>query len=222
MNSPFFILLNKEFNQELKNKDAILSMIIFGLSIILIFSFAFNPTSSSINEILPGLTWITFMFSLIIGVSRNFSREKEANAINLILTSPVDRGIIFSSKMFAFLIYLTISQIFLYPLFNLFLGYSIINNWKIWVLSILVNWAISALGIMVAGLGFRSKMGDVLTALLFFPLSTPVLISAVKSTIILSKGLKFENYSFWVMIIFSFAIGATILGMFLFDYAMEE
>tara|TARA_Y100000588_G_C13995370_1_gene813336 strand:- start:52 stop:720 length:669 start_codon:yes stop_codon:yes gene_type:complete len=222
MNSPFFILLNKEFNQELKNKDAILSMIIFGLSIILIFSFAFNPTSSSINEILPGLTWITFMFSLIIGVSRNFSREKEANAINLILTSPVDRGIIFFSKMFAFLIYLTISQIFLYPLFNLFLGYSIINNWKIWVLSILVNWAISALGIMVAGLGFRSKMGDVLTALLFFPLSTPVLISAVKSTIILSKGLNFENYSFWVMIIFSFAIGATILGMFLFDYAMEE
>ena len=222
MKSPFIILLNKEFNQELKNKDAILSMIIFGLSIILIFSFAFNPTSSSINEILPGLTWITFMFSLIIGVSRNFSREKEANAINLILTSPVDRGIIFSSKMFAFLIYLTISQIFLYPLFNLFLGYSIINNWKIWVLSILVNWAISALGIMVAGLGFRSKMGDVLTALLFFPLSTPVLISAVKSTIILSKGLNFENYSFWVMIIFSFAIGATILGMFLFDYAMEE
>jgi len=222
MQSPFFILLKKEFNQELKNKDAILSMIIFGLSIILLFSFAFNPTSSSIKKILPGLTWITFMFSLTIGVSRNFTREKDSNAINLLLTSPIDRGLIFLSKMIAFTVYLTISQLFLYPLFHLFLGYSIITNWKIWGLSILVNWAISALGIMVAGLGFRSKMGDVLSTLLFFPLSTPVLISAVKSTVIISKGLKFETYSFWVMIILSFAIGSTILGMFLFDYALEE
>lgn len=222
MKSPLFILLSKEFNQELKSKDAILSMIIFGLSIILLFSFAFDPTSASIKSILPGLTWITFMFSLIIGISRNFSREKESNAINLLLTSPIDRGLIFISKMISFLIYLSISQLILYPLFHLFLGYSIINNWKIWVLSILVNWAISALGIMVAGLGFRSKIGDVLSTLLFFPLSTPVLISAVKSTLIISKGLKFENYSFWIMILFSFSIGSTILGTFLFDYTLEE
>jgi len=222
MKSQFFILLNKEFSQELKNKDAILSMIIFGLSIILLFSFAFDPTSSSIKNILPGLTWITFMFSLIIGVSRNFYREKESFAINLLLTSPVDKGTIFSSKMIAFLIYLTISQIILYPLFNLFLGYSVINNWKIWLLSILVNWAISALAILVSGVGFRSKMGDVLSSLLFFPLSTPVLISAVKSTTIISKNMKLESYSFWIMIIFSFAVGATILGLFLFAYILEE
>jgi len=65
-------------------------------------------------------------------------------------------------------------------------------------------------------------MGDVLNILLFFPLSTPVLISTVKVTTILSKGLKFSSYSFWVMIIFSSAVLLTILGVYLFDYSMEE
>ena len=102
------------------------------------------------------------------------------------------------------------------------MGYSSIEYWQLWTLSFLVNWALSALGIVVSGLGFRSKMGDVLTALLFFPLSSPVLISAVKSTSAISRDLKFEFYSFWIMLILSFAVGFTILGIFLFDYVLEE
>ena len=222
MLSTLTILLAKELKQEIRQKDAVLSMVVFGLSIILIFSFAFDLSSVNINKILPGLTWITFMFTFVIGVSRNFAREKDGMGISLLLTSPIDRGNIFLAKTIAFSIYLFISQICLYPLFYLFLGYSSIEYWQLWALSLLVNWALSALGIVVSGLGFRSKIGDVLTALLFFPLSSPVLISAVKATSAISKELKFEFYGFWIMLILSFAVGFTILGMFLFDYTLEE
>ena len=222
MNNLFFILLKKEISQELKSKDTLLSMVIFGISTLLIFSFSFNPSSNSIQFFLPGLAWITFMFSLNIGINRNFSKEKEFNAISLLLSSPVDRGYIFLSKSISFILYLLISQIILFPLFHLFFDFPIIKNWKFWLLVTLINWAVSTLGVLVGGLGFRSKMSDVLSILLFFPLSTPVFISAVKSTTILAKGLKFEFYSFWYMIILSFAIGMTIMGLFLFDYSLEE
>lgn len=219
---PFLILLKKEITQELKSKDSLLSMIIFGISTLLVFSFAFNPTSNTIQNFLPGLVWITLMFSLNIGISRNFYKEKEFNSISLLLSSPVDRGYIFLSKSISFILYLLITQIILFPLFHLFLDFPIITNWKFCLLVLSINWAISTLGVLVGGLGFRSKMGDVLSVLLFFPLSTPVLISAVKSTSIMTKGLKFEFYSYWVMIILSFAVGMTILGLFLFDHSLEE
>ena len=157
-----------------------------------------------------------------IGISRNFYKEKEFNSISLLLSSPVDRGYIFLSKSISFILYLFITQIILFPLFHLFLDFPIITNWKFCLLVLSINWAISTLGVLVGGLGFRSKMGDVLSVLLFFPLSTPVLISAVKSTSIMTKGLKFEFYSYWVMIILSFAVGMTILGLFLFDHSLEE
>ena len=95
-------------------------------------------------------------------------------------------------------------------------------NLQLWAFIILINWGLSALGILVSGLGFRSKMGDVLTALLFFPLSSPILISAMKSTSAIYRGIEFEFYSFWIMLILSFAIVFTIIGMFVFDYILEE
>ncbi|MBC8197915.1 MAG: heme exporter protein CcmB [Candidatus Marinimicrobia bacterium] len=222
MASPLSTLIIKELNQELRNKDSILSMAVFGLSIILIFSFAFDMSTPNVNSILPGLIWLTFMFTFIIGLSWNFTREKDGMGISLLLTSPIDRGYIFLSKTVVFTIYLFISQLCLFPLFYLFLGFTAITNWQLWALSLLVNWGMSALGVVISGLGFRSKMGDVLTALLFFPLASPVLISAVKSTSAISRGIKFELYSFWCMLILSFAVGFTVLGMFLFDYIMEE
>lgn len=222
MNSIFFTLIKKEIFQEIKTKDTLLSMVIFGISTLLFFVFAFNPNSTAIEKFLPGLIWMTLIYSLNIGITRNFAKEKEFYAINLLLMSPIDRGYIFLSKVVSFILYLFISQVILIPLFHLFLGFPLISDYKFWILIILVNWSISSLGVLVAGLGFRSKMGDVLNILLFFPLSTPVLISTVKVTTILSKGLKFSSYSFWVMIIFSSAVLLTILGVYLFDYSMEE
>ena len=54
-----FILIRKELQIEIRAKDTILSMLLLGVSIILLFSFAFPLNKQITTSILPGLVWIT-------------------------------------------------------------------------------------------------------------------------------------------------------------------
>lgn len=217
-----WILIKKEFLIELRAKDTLISMIIFGISIILLFSFTLPLNNQRILPILPGLIWMTMLFIFTVGLLRNFSREKEMNAVNMLLTAPLDRGLIFSAKMIIFMLFLILAEIVLFPLFSFFMNFQGSANLHFWGLVLLVNWALSAIGILASGIGFKSRLGEVLTTLLLFPFSVPVMIGSIKSTKFILNGDKIEHYDEWLMILLTFSVCFTLAGLFLYDQILED
>jgi heme exporter protein B len=65
-------------------------------------------------------------------------------------------------------------------------------------------------------------MSEVLLPILLFPLVSPLLIAAVKSTDALMVGLPFEEWKVWGAIIFTFVIAFSVTGVLIFDYVSEE
>jgi len=159
----------------------------------------------------------------VLGLHRSFSLEKEFDAIGLVLSAPVNRSLIFLSKWVSGFLFLLMAQIIIVPLFWLFLALDIPSQIGLWLLVfIMADLGIAAVGSLVAGITLRARMSEVLLPILLFPLVSPLLIAAVKSTDALMVGLPFEEWKVWGAIIFTFVIAFSVTGVLIFDYVSEE
>ena len=217
------LIIKKEILQELRSKESLISMIIFSLVIVLLLSFTINPTNPNLSYLTSGFFWLTCLLSTVIGLLRSFNQEKEMNAFGMLLSSPIDRGNIYIGKMIATLIFIFITQLIIIPFFILLLNFVLPDDIiSFFIFIIITDWAIAAIGVSVTGIGMHTRMGEVLTPILLYPLLSPVLISAIQIMDEMLKGNNYINYSIWLMIIINFSIIFSIVGYLTFETITDE
>ncbi|MCH8328160.1 MAG: heme exporter protein CcmB [Candidatus Marinimicrobia bacterium] len=221
--AAFWTVLGKELQLEWRTRESLAVMAVFSLSVILLFAFAFNAGSTSIKLFAPGLLWMTYFFSAVLGLLRSFGREREMDAYDLLISSPIDRGDIFLGKALAFALLLALTQLVSLPLFSLFLDIPLAAASPMIVpIFLLADVAIAAVGTVVAGIGLRSPHGDTLLPVLLFPLLTPMLIATTRATSAALAGRPAGEYGIWLMLLFTYSVVFLLLGTFIFDYISEE
>ena len=109
----------KDIVAEVRNKDIVTSILTFAILILVIFNFALRLTPQTILNLAPGILWITFIFSGILGLTRLFVLEQENNTIHGILLSPVSRENIYLSKVISTFIFISASELIIVPLFSI-------------------------------------------------------------------------------------------------------
>ena len=219
----FSALLRKDLTIEFRSKEIVISMITFGVAVILLYAFAFRQSPEAFEKFSPGLLWMIFLFVSAMGVHRAFSLEKEFDAFSMLLSAPVERSAVFLSKWVSSFIFILVSQVVVVPLFLFFLQVSPPENLAGWIgIFILTDMGIAALGSLISGLVMRVRMSEILLPMLLVPLITPLLIAAVKSTDALMTGLQFSHWRIWPQIIVTFVIAFGALGYVIFDFVSEE
>ena len=94
----FLVLLKKELYNEFRSRELILSMLVFGLSIILAYAFTSDVSRVIVANYAPGMFWAMILFVTVLGIHRSFSYEKEMDAFSMLIAAPIDRGLIYLSK----------------------------------------------------------------------------------------------------------------------------
>jgi len=89
----------KDFTHELRSKEMLISMCVFSFLVIIIFNFAFPPGTRDVDRIIPGILWVAFIFSGLLGIGRSFGVEKDKGSLQGLLLCPVERGTIYVGKM---------------------------------------------------------------------------------------------------------------------------
>ena len=216
-------LIKKELLIEFRSKQIILSMLIFGLAIILIFALSSNISSEILSNYSAGMFWLMNLFVVVIGVHRSFAYEKEFDAFSLLVSAPVDRGLIFLSKWVSGFIFITTTQlVIIAPFFKLLL-LEIPENLSFFILtSLLINLAMMSIASIVSGIVIRSNFSEVLLPLLMFPLLSPLMIAATKISNDIINSQSYELWNVWVLIIASIVVLFGLAGYALFDYILEE
>ena len=219
----FYTLVRKDLLLELRTKEIIIPMFAFGLVIILIFSLSFNASQEINHTFSPGLLWIIILFISSLGLHRMFVLEKEFDAFTLNLAAPIDRGVIFLSKVVSGTIILLIAEILIIPPFVIFLNLSIPNNWSIMILILIIgDLGIMSIGAIISGLSMRAKLSEILFPILFFPLVSPHVIACVKATNYWFKEIPFFNWQSWIYLMITFFIIFFLVGFMIFDFITEE
>lgn len=219
----FISLLKKELFIEFRSREVILSMLIFGLSIILAFAFTTNVSKIIVLNYAPGMFWIMILFVTTLGVHRSFTYEKNFDAFSLLISAPIDRGLIYLSKWISGTIFLTVMEIIIIIPFFKFLLLDLPSNFILFSLtSILINFAIMSVASLVAGISMRANLSEVLVPILFFPLVSPVIIAATKISSGVLSGDPYQLWQIWLLIIVSVIVIFPLAGYTLFDFITEE
>ena len=219
----FLTLLKKELFIEFRSREVILSMLIFGLSIILVFAFTSNVSKVVVTNYAPGMFWIMVLLVTVLGVHRSFSYEKEFDAFSLLISSPIDRGLIYLAKWISGFIFLTIMEaIVIIPFFKFLLIEYPSDLLLFVVTTLLINLAIMSVASLVSGIAMRANLSEVLVPILFFPLVSPVVIAASKISTGIMAGEPYQLWQIWLLIVISIIVIFSLVGYTLFDFITEE
>jgi heme exporter protein B len=92
------VIAAKDLRAELRTKEAINGSLAFALVILLLFSFAFDPTGDTTREISGGLLWIVFAFAGTLILNRSFARELPNDCLDALIAAPISGAALFLGK----------------------------------------------------------------------------------------------------------------------------
>src|ERR1700678_3628408 len=120
------ILLGKELRLEFRSRELLSATIIFALVVVVLFSFAFDPTSAESRRYGPGLLWIAFLFSGSLMLNPSFSREHANQTLDALRMAPISPFALLLGKMLANFIFLAVAEAVLLPVFAVLYNVSIV------------------------------------------------------------------------------------------------
>jgi len=187
------ILLGKDLRREFRTREMLTSMGIYTLLVLVVFGTALVQATNKVDilQMSGGLFWALIVFTSLLGLNRSFAYEKEDGALEGILLVPMDRSVIFLSKVTANLLFLLIVEVIAIPLFFLFfLGGQPMQPSLPWVFGPLLvgTIGIAGIGTLLATITINTRGKDVLLALLFIPLIFPLLYACVSATTVAITG----------------------------------
>jgi heme exporter protein B len=114
------VVAAKDLRAELRTKEALNGSLAFSLVILLLFSFAFDPTGETTREISGGLLWIVFAFAGTLILNRSFARELPNDCLDALIAAPISGAALFLGKALANYVLLLAVELVSLPVFGIF------------------------------------------------------------------------------------------------------
>lgn len=216
-----YAIIAKEMQVEWRTKETLSAMLVFALLVLVIFNFAFDLQGVDIRVFGPGVLWVAFSFSGIIGLGRSFAAERDRGSLDGMLLAPVDRGAIFLGKAFANLVFILAMEMVTLPLFVILFNVPI--EWFPLVGYILMGTlGFAAVGTLLSAIAASTRMRDVMLPVLLFPVLVPLLVASVKLTQGALQNLPFSDYQGWFNLLLAYDVIFLVVAYLVFEFVVEE
>jgi heme exporter protein B len=218
-----YLLLTKDILLELRNRETFTVMLFFAVVILFLFHFSLNPERENTALLAPGLLWLAFMFTGVLGLARSFQAEQLNDCVEQLLLVPGDRGNIFLGKLVGNMAFMLAVEFLIMPLFALFFQ---LNLWDVLlpVLAVvfLGTLGFAAIGTLFSALTANLRAREVLFPLLLFPLVVPVIIGTVTATGIVLGGGTLAEASGWLKLLGAFDTIFLAVAYLTFEFVVEQ
>jgi len=212
--------LAKDIRLEWRSKDAINAMLFFSLLVVVIFSFAFDPTAEESRRIAGGLIWVAFLFAAIVALNQTWARELRNQVLDAYRVSPAPANPLFLAKALGNFIFVIVLEALMTPLFIIFYKLRVLGAaWQLLPIAALGTWALVVNGTFFAAISIRTRAREIMLPLLLFPLSIPALLAMVNSTTAVLTGE--ESARFWIALLVAYDVVFTTVGLLMFETVLE-
>jgi heme exporter protein B len=208
----------KDLRAELRTKEAINSAFSFALVILLLFSFAFDPTSELTREFSGGLLWMSFAFAGALILNRSFARELPNDCLDALVASPVSSAALFLGKTIANWCLLVAVELFAFPVFAIF--YNVTwpkQSWVLLLVIVLGTWGVTIIGTLFSALTVNIRLREVMLPMLVYPILIPCLMAAMQLTVNLLAGEPLAESMYWMKFLVGFDVIFTSLAVVLIE-----
>ena len=214
-------IVRKDVTSEARTRETISSVLVFTLLVVVIFNFAFGADATALGLVAPGILWVTFAFAGVLSLNRSFLVEREDGCIEGLLASPASREAIYVGKMLGSLIFMLVVEAIALPVFALLFNLPVLSL-EIIATTLLATVGFTAAGTIFSAMAVNTRARELVLPLLFLPVASPVIISAVEASGLALSGESWSSMANWLGIIAAFDAILLVASFLLFPYVIEE
>lgn len=213
------VIMAKDLRAELRTKEAINASLSFALVVLLLFSFAFDPSEETTREISGGLLWIVFAFAGTLLLNRSFARELNNDCLDALISAPISGAALFLGKALANYVLVLAVELIALPLFGVFYNVRWTSQfWQLMMVIALATWGMTVTGTMFSALTVNIRLREVMLPILNFPILIPALLGAMQltSALVAGKQIAADNDA-WLKMLIGFDVMYTAVSVFLVE-----
>ena len=221
MNAMLTVLL-KDLRLEGRSKDILSTTLFFAGLVVLIMGFAFGPDTGQMRDAAPGVLWCALAFASVLAAGRAWSGEQESGALESLLLYPAAHEWLYLGKAAANALLMLVLGVVTAALTSIFFDVQFASLGLMALTLTLGVLGLSLVSTFYAAITVNLRAREALLPVLSFPIIIPVMIGAVKSTVLLSGAMNLDDYWAWTRLLLGFDVVTLLVATFIFPYAVES
>jgi heme exporter protein B len=217
------LVARKDLTIEFRTRTGIFSAVAFAVLAVVIFFFAWDQTAVRSVDLAPGVLWVTFTFSGLLGLNRSFALEQADRAVDALLGAPVEREALFLGKALGNLVFVCLVQAVAIPAVALFYNLPLGGVWPALAgLAFLAAVGLVCVGTLFSAMAVNTRLAELLLPMLALPFFVPIVMPAAQVTARLLAGRPMEEAWPWLRILLAFDLVFLVACTLAFPYTLEE
>ena len=216
-------LARKDLLTEGRSKETLNGLLFFAALVLLVFGFALGPDQAHLERAAPGVLWVGFILTGVLGLTRAFQVERENECLEGLLLYPGDRGALYLGKLVGNVVFMVALEAAVFPCFAFF------YNMPLWgalpgllLTALLGTVGFAAVGTLFAAMTMHLRAREVMFPLLLLPFVVPVLLAAVKGTEAFLRGAGRVEALPWLTLLGLFDLVFVTVSLFAFEWVVED
>lgn len=216
-----FGILQKEVLSEFRTRYALNALLMFVVTTLSVILFSIGSESVS-QEILCGILWIIIFFSSMSGLSRTFVSEEERGTVMTLHLIANPLSVYFGKLLYNFLL-LTVLNIFTLILYLLMIPGFVINNYSIFVITIILGtFGLASASTIIAAIVAKANTKGTLFPVLAFPILLPLLMTLINATKLAVQGAILNEAFGEFRVLLSYSVVIIVISYLLFDFIWKD
>ena len=212
----------KDLLIEHRSKETLNALFFFALLLLFVFQFTLGPDRERLAGALPGLLWLGFILSGLLGLGRAFVVERENDCWEALLLAPGDKSAIYVGKLAGNLLLMFIVEAMLLVLFGVFFNLDLVPALPALVVVIgLGTVGFAAIGTLFAAMTTQVRARELLFPVLLLPVQVPVLLATVQATEAVLLGEPLGAVAHWLKLLAAADVVYVAVGVLTFDFVLE-
>ena len=217
------VVARKDLAIEFRSRSAFLAALVFTLLAITIFYFAWDSTAVAAIDLAPGVLWVIFTFSGLLGLQRSFGVEQAERAIDALLVSPIPREAIFLGKAMANFVFVLGVQAVAIPAVVLFYNLPVGKAAPALAgVAVLAAVGLVAVGTLFSAMAVNTRLAELLLPMLSLPFFVPVVLNAAQATSRLLAGRPPAEAWQWLRILVAYDIVFVVACTLAYPFTIDE
>jgi len=207
---------------ERRSKETFNALLFFALALLFVFQFALDADRERLAAVLPGLLWLAFILSGMLGLGRVFLVERENDCWEGLLLAPGDKSAIYLGKLTGSLALMFVVEAIVLVLFALFFNVDLAPVLPALALVIALGTVgFAAIGTLFAAMTAQARARELLFPVLLLPVLVPVLLGTVKATEAVLLHEPLADVAHWLKLLVAADVIYVVAGLLTFDFILE-
>ncbi len=217
-----WIVVWKDLLIERRSKESLNAVLFFSLLLLFLFQFTLGPDRERVQAALPGLLWLGFVLTGLLGLGRSWVIERDNDCWEGLLLTSGDKSAIFLGKLLSNIALMAVVEAVILLLFGVFFNLDAPPAvGPLVVVLALGTIGLSAVGTLFAAMTAQVRAREVLFPVLLLPAQVPILLATVSATEAVLQGQPLADSAQWIKLLVAADLVYLVVGLLTFEFVIE-